>query len=85
MALADSGSVLTDQNGNAIPLASQQAADIWQAGDPYIIRGGTTYHFSTIQAAINFSMPGKLFTWSPVPILSNCNPKAILFKEQLPA
>ena len=47
-ALANSGSVLTDQNGNAIPLASQQAADILGTGDPYIIRGGTTYHFSTI-------------------------------------
>ena len=58
-ALANSGSVLTDQNGNAIPLASQQAADILGTGDPYIIRGGTTYHFPTIQAAINFANPGE--------------------------
>ncbi len=58
-ALANSGSVLTDQNGNAIPLASQQAADILGTGDPYIIRGGTTYHFSSIQAAINFANPGE--------------------------
>ena len=65
MALADSGSVLTDQNGNAIPLASQQAADILAAGDPYIIRGGTTYHFSTIQAAINFSNAGEVIYVEP--------------------
>ena len=64
-ALANSGSLLTDQNGNAIPLASQQAADILGTGDPYIIRGGTTYHFSTIQAAINFANAGEVIYVEP--------------------
>ena len=67
-ALADSGSVLTDQNGNPIPLASAQAAEILGQSlpDPAVCPAGSTSisagcsHYTTITDAINNALPGSV-------------------------
>src|SRR5271157_3220766 len=69
-ALADSGSVLTDQNGNPIPLASAQAAEILgqTLPDPTVCPAGSTIvtascdpiHYSSITAAITAAAPGSV-------------------------
>src|SRR5271157_369458 len=69
-ALADSGSVLTDQNGNPIPLASAQAAEILgqTLPDPTVCPAGSTtvtascdpIHYTSITAAITAAAPGSV-------------------------
>ena len=38
-------SVLLDENGEAIPLASEEAAEILAVSDPYVVRAGVTHRF----------------------------------------
>ena len=69
-ALADSGSVLTDQNGNSIPLASAQAAEILgqTLPDPTVCPAGSTTvtascdptHYTSITDAIAAAAPGSV-------------------------
>jgi hypothetical protein len=40
--------VVLDQNGESLPLASADAADVLAVPDPYFTVGGTTYHFTTL-------------------------------------
>jgi hypothetical protein len=42
-ALADSQLALVDENGNSLPLASAQAAEILAGADPYFLADGITY------------------------------------------
>ncbi len=69
-ALADSGSVLIDQNGDPIPLASAQAAEILgqTLPDPTVCPAGSTtvtascdpIHYTSITAAITAATPGSV-------------------------
>jgi parallel beta-helix repeat protein len=79
--LNQTDSVLTDENGDPIPLASQEAVEMLSDPDPYIVRGATTYAFtktdcdpltpgdqgcdSPVQAAINFAAPGETVNVDP--------------------
>ena len=45
--LSEADVVLVDEVGEVIPLASEEAAEMLTAPDPYIVRGGTTYQFVT--------------------------------------
>ena len=44
-ALVESGSVITSETGETLPLSSVEAADLLAEGDPVIVRGATTYNF----------------------------------------
>jgi putative surface-exposed virulence protein len=45
-ALAASDLVLTDANGDAVPMASEVASDVAEGADPYFIAGGVYYGYS---------------------------------------
>jgi hypothetical protein len=47
-ALNDAGAVIVDENGNSVPLGSQQAAEILGNSDPYFFDGTNTVGFTTI-------------------------------------
>ena len=69
-ALANSGSILTDQNGNVIPLASTQAADVLGQSlpDPVVCPAGSTsasaagcvHGYTTISSAILAAAAGSV-------------------------
>lgn len=46
-AIADSGSVITDETGHELPMASTELANVIAGSDPYITRGLVTYRFMT--------------------------------------
>ena len=80
-AMSDADVVLVDENSQPIPLATEQAAELLTNSDPYIIRGTTTYSFTSadcdpmtsgaqpcstpIQKAIDFSVNGETIFVEP--------------------
>ena len=56
--LAENNAILIDENGEIIPLASEEAAVVLENPDPYIVRGGTTYRFLAVGGCAAY--PGEL-------------------------
>lgn len=50
----EAGVVLTDENGDVLPLVSEEALDLLTVPDPYIVRSGVTYRFLPVGGCAAF-------------------------------
>ena len=67
-ALSSEGIQITGVNGDLLPLASQDTADALTNGDPYFVRGSTTYYFIQSGACPGSSVLDVNCFVSPTPI-----------------